>query len=122
MHLLLESPVSIKVLPPIKEKESNMGTEKPKYEPLPFYAKIQIGIAKGVPAEVIGKTGIIFGRAQNTRGRWNYSVRVDGMESSYYLPQIALTPTGEILHRRDLYSGATAKVLVDQHGNGHIAL
>ncbi|MBV8780764.1 MAG: immunity protein 31 [Phycisphaerae bacterium] len=84
----------------LKSKESAV-------EPLPFYAKVRVGAGRGVPANAVGKLGVVLGRAPLAVGHWTYSIFLEGLNESYSLPHAALWPTGEVLKRSDIYGGET---------------
>ena len=86
---------------------------------MPFYSVVRVKKQSNVPAEVVGKLGIILGRA-GTRGRWDYSVFVQGVEESYSLPHSALAPTGKVLRRDELYGGDMMRVRIGDAGAGRV--
>ena len=71
-----------------------------------------------MPAEFVGRKGVILGRAKLAAGGWNYGVFFQG--DSYYLPHASLKPTGVVFERGEIYSGGVAKVSVDEFGTGTV--
>ena len=104
-----------------KSIKQSRSSAKRAVKPFPFYAKVWVTQKRGVPAEAVGKMGVILGRAQSPSRQWNYSVFLKGLDESYSLPHLALTPTGEVLNRTDIYGGDKVRVVVDDTGAGSVA-
>ncbi|HZL36270.1 MAG TPA: hypothetical protein VFC78_13210 [Tepidisphaeraceae bacterium] len=104
---------------PKKPSTKKIRKRKP-VAPLPFYAEVHVKQRSGVPDEVVGLGGVIFGRAQLRNGQWSYSVSLQGLAESYALPHAALEPTGEVFQRSDFYKGEAVKILVDDGGAGTV--
>lgn len=91
-------------------------------EPFDAYAEVRIKVSTEFP-ECAGKLGAIMGVSHNLEtDEFFYSVSVDGLRQSYFLPETDLLPTGKLRDESQYMSGINLKVIVDtESGEGFVA-
>ena len=73
---------------------------------LDYFEVVRINDSSSLPAELIGREGVILGRAQDSQGEWSYAVSVardQGM--CWQIESKGIDATGRRMLREDIYSG-----------------
>lgn len=85
--------------------------------PLAIFSQVLITGSDSSLDDISGQQAIVLGRARNRDGTWVYTVRVEGMSETFFVPHAALRATGRALAHADVYD-AKASVRVSRAGEG----